>query len=152
MTQVYDILEGIKDKLRANPNVFTVSYGDVTKLDLNKTEIFPVGHVDMTNATFSGNIIQFSLQILALDIIDVNKNAPKTDVFDGTDNLHDILNTQLGVINDIIESLRRGSLFDSQVQLIGNPVADKIEDEYKNKLAGWGVNITLQVQNGFSIC
>ena len=37
MTQVYDILDKIKDRLQANPNVFSVTYGDLTEVDLNKT-------------------------------------------------------------------------------------------------------------------
>lgn len=152
MTQVYDVLEGIKDKLRANPNVFTVSFGDISKLNLNKTDIFPVAHLDIANATFSGNMIQFSIAILALDVVDVNKDAVGSDVFDGNTNLNDILNSQLGVISEIIESLRRGSLFDGQIRLVGEPVADKIVDEYENQLAGWGLTLNLEIPNSFSIC
>lgn len=152
MTQVYELLERIKDKLRANPNVFTVGFGDVSKIDLDKTEIFPVSNIDISTATFNGNMIQFSVAILALDVIDVNKSAEVSDVFNGNDNTQDILNTQLGVISDIVESLRRGSLFDNQVQLVGEPIADKIEDQYKNRLAGWGLTFTVQIPNNFSIC
>jgi hypothetical protein len=47
MTQVYDILESLKDKLEANPNVFTVRFGDLDEIDLNKTEIYPLAHLDI---------------------------------------------------------------------------------------------------------
>lgn len=152
MTQVYDLLEQIKDKLRANPNVFTVRFGDVSKIDLNKTEIFPISNLDISTAVFVDNMIEFSIGLLALDVIDVNKNAIASDSFNSNDNLQDILNTQLSVVSEIIESVRRGSLYDSQIQLVGNPTADKIEDEYTNKLAGWGLTITIRIPNNFSIC
>ena len=36
MTQVYDILDKIKDKLRDNPSVFSVTFGDISEVDLNQ--------------------------------------------------------------------------------------------------------------------
>ena len=47
MTQVYDIVDKLKDRLRTNPNVFTVSYGDITEVDLNKTTIFPLSLMEI---------------------------------------------------------------------------------------------------------
>ena len=48
MTQVYDIVDKLKDRLRTNPNVFTVTYGDISEVDLNKTTIFPLSHLNIT--------------------------------------------------------------------------------------------------------
>ena len=42
MTHVYDILEIIKDELLASPSVNTVTYGDLSEVDLDKTTIFPL--------------------------------------------------------------------------------------------------------------
>jgi hypothetical protein len=152
MTQVYDILEGVRDKLRANPNVFEVTSGDISKIDLNKTTNFPLAHLDMPNVSFVGNTIQFNLSILCLDVVDYNKKEVSSDVFNGNNNLADVLNSQLAVISDIVESVRRGSLYDDEIQIVGEPTADKIVDEYENMLAGWGLTITLSIPNRFSIC
>ena len=65
MTQVYDIVDKLKDRLRTNPNVFTVTYGDLSEVDLNKTTIFPLSHLNITNVTFDGPVINFTIQLKA---------------------------------------------------------------------------------------
>jgi hypothetical protein len=152
MTQVYDIVDKLKDRLRTNPNVFTVTYGDITEVDLNKTTIFPLTHLNITNVVFNGSVMNFTLQILSLDIVDYNKDAPAKDVINGNDNLQDVYNSQLQVINDIIEQLRRGDMFSDRLQLLDAPSAEPFKDRFENELAGWGVNITISMPNEISIC
>ena len=152
MTQVYDLIDKLKDRLRTNPNVFTVTYGDLTEIDLNKTTIFPLSHLNITNVVFDGPVMNFTIQLLALDIVDYNKNSATKDVINGNDNLQDIYNSQLQVIADIIEQLRRGELFSDRLQLLGEPSAEPFKDRFENELAGWGVNINISMPNEMSIC
>jgi len=152
MTQVYDIVDKIKDRLRTNPNVFTVSYGDLSDVDLNKTTIFPLSHLNITNVVFDGSIMRFTIQLLALDVVDYNKNSPTKDVINGNDNLQDVYNSQLQVVNDVIQQLRRGDLFSSKLQLLDAPSAQPFKDRFENELAGWGVNIDIAMPNEISIC
>ena len=152
MTQVYDIVDKIKDRLRTNPNVFTVSYGDLSDVDLNKTTIFPLSHLNITNVVFDGSIMRFIIQLLALDVVDYNKNSPTKDVINGNDNLQDVYNSQLQVVNDVIQQLRRGDLFSSKLQLLDAPSAQPFKDRFENELAGWGVNIDVAMPNEISIC
>ena len=74
------------------------------------------------------------------------------DSFYGNNNIQDVYNTQLQVVNDIVQSVRRGSLFDSKIQLIGEPSATPFKDRYENELAGWGVEINVSMINDISIC
>ena len=152
MTQVYDILNKIKDRLRDNPNVFTVSFGDLTEIDLNKTTIFPLSHLTITNVTFDRSVINFTVNLICVDVVDYNKENYSDDVFYGNDNLQDVYNTQLQVVNDIVQSVRRGSLFDEKIQLLDNPSAIPFKDRYENELAGWGIEINLSMINDISIC
>ena len=153
MTQVYDILDKLRDKLMDNPNVFSVKFGDLDEIDLDKTEIYPLAHLDIApNITFVDNVIEFSISLMVLDIVDITKEDDKTKPFYGNDNLVDVLNTQLGVVSDIVTSLQRGSLFDNQVQLVNEPTVEKLVDKYENMLAGWGASFTVRVPNNFSIC
>ena len=152
MTQVYDILDKVRDRLRDNPNVFTVTFGDITQVDLNKTTIFPLSHLTITNVTFERSVINFTIALLCLDIVDYNKEKYDDDVFYGNTNLQDVYNTQLQVVNDIVQSVRRGSLFDSKIQIIGEPSATPFQDRYENELAGWGIEIQVSMINDISIC
>ena len=152
MTQVYDILNKIKDRLRDNPNVFTVSFGDLTEIDLNKTTIFPLSHLTITNVTFDRSVINFTVNLMCVDVVDYNKENYSDDIFYGNDNLQDVYNTQLQVVNDIVQSVRRGSLFDDKIQLLENPSATPFKDRYENELAGWGIELNLSMINDISIC
>ena len=79
-------------------------------------------------------------------------NVSNDDIFNGNNNLQDIYNTQLQVVNDIVQSVRRGSLFDSKIQLVGEPIATPFKDRYENELAGWGIEIQVSMINDISIC
>ena len=152
MTQVYDILDKVRDKLRDNPNVFTVTLGDISEVDLNKTTIFPLSHLTITNVTFERSVINFTIALMCIDIVDYNKEKYDDDVFYGNTNLQDVYNTQLQVVNDVVQSVRRGSLFDSKIQIIGEPSATPFQDRYENELAGWGIEIQVSMINDISIC
>ena len=152
MTQVYDILNKIRDRLRDNPNVFTVSFGDLTEIDLNKTTIFPLSHLTITNVTFDRSVINFTVNLMCVDVVDYNKENYSNDIFYGNDNLQDVYNTQLQVVNDIVQSVRRGNLFDDKIQLLENPSATPFKDRYENELAGWGIELNLSMINDISIC
>lgn len=152
MTQVYDIVDKLKDRLRTNPNVFTVTYGDLSEVDLNKTTIFPLSHLNITNVIFDGPTMNFTIQLLALDVVDYNKDAPSKDVINGNDNLQDVYNSQLQVINDVVQQLRRGELFSDRLQLLEAPSAQPFKDRFENELAGWGININVALPNDISIC
>ena len=152
MTQFYDVLDKIKDELRMNPNVFSVTYGDITKVDLDKTTIFPLSHLNISNATIGEHTVRFTLQLLCVDIVDYNKNVSPDDEFYGNDNMQDILNTQLQVVNDIVSQLRRGTLFTNELQLLDDVSVQPFMDRFENELAGWGADIVIEMPNDISIC
>lgn len=152
MTQFYDILDKIKERLRLNPNVFSVTYGDITKVDLDKTTIFPLSHLNISNATIKEHTISFNLQLLCVDIVDYNKDSNPDDEFYGNDNMQDILNTQLQVVNDIVSQLRRGTLFTNELQVVEDVSVQPFMDRFENELAGWGADILIEMPNDISIC
>ena len=152
MTQFYDILDKIKDRLRTNPNVFSVTYGDITRVDLDKTTIFPLSHLNISNAIIGEHTVSFTLQLLCVDIVDYNKDSSPDDEFYGNDNMQDILNTQLQVVNDVIAQLRRGTLFTDRLQVLGDVTIQPFMDRFENELAGWGADIVIEMPNDISIC
>jgi hypothetical protein len=152
MTQVYNILDAIRDKLRANPHTHTVSAGDIWEIDLDKTTLFPLSHITVNSVRFVGNTIQFTISMMALDIVDMNKDIDARDMFYGNTNIHDVFNTQLLVINDVIEGFRRGNLYSDRMQLLNEPIAEKVQDKFENLLAGWSVQIEVSMPNEISIC
>jgi len=152
MTQVYDLLDKIKDELRANNHVNTVSFGDITEVNLDKTDIFPITHLNISNAVIDSQSITFTLQVLCADIIDYNKEQYSKDVFYGNNNLQDVLNTQLQVMNLIFSKLKRGNLRADKLQVDDTMSCQPFKERFENELAGWEAEVDIVMINDISIC
>ena len=152
MTQVYDLLDKIKDELRANNHMNSVSFGDITQVNLNKMDIFPLSHLNISNVVIDSQFMTFTLQILCADIVDYTKQEFSPDDFYGVDNLQDVLNTQLQVINLIYSKLRRGSLRINKLQVDETISCQPFKERFENELAGWESEIDIKMVNDISIC
>jgi len=154
MTNIYDIIKEIKSFLRENPVVNTVTFGDITQVDLNKTTIFPLSHFLLGNTTITENTIQITLSMLFLDVVDYSKDFNDNDFGDRQDdsNLIDVYNTQLQIANELISHLKRGDLFRDKFQLVGNPICEPFKDRFESELAGWGLDLVIEVPNNISVC
>tara|TARA_R100001460_G_scaffold51733_2_gene90497 strand:+ start:158 stop:628 length:471 start_codon:yes stop_codon:yes gene_type:complete len=147
----YQLTSTIEEQLLADVNNNTVSIGDITKLNLNKQDIFPLAHMIVNSVTVEENVLRFNISILACDIVDQSKDVT-TDRFTGNDNEQDILNTQLAVLNRLIQRLRMGSLHTDMYQLDGNPSLSPFNDRFENQLAGWSADIDILIYNDIYIC
>ena len=153
MRQVYTVLDKLKTILRANGITKTVTFGDITQVDLNKTTMFPLAHIVFGNVVFEERIMSASIRILCLDVVDITKEKQSEDMIFGNDNLQDVLNTQLQVINDIQQEMRRGDSFSDNFQINSTVTAEPFQDNFENQLAGWGVTINIEVPtNELSLC
>ena len=151
MTGFYYIVSTLRDYLKANGFTNTVSTGDIFEVDLAKQTIYPYVHIIVNNATPKENQISMNLSVLFMDIVDLSKEEA-LNVFDGNDNLLDVLNTQLTLANKMVSDLIRGSLYTSLVQLEGDALCEPFTDRFENKVAGWTVTFDLIVPNDMTIC
>lgn len=147
----YQLTSTIEEQLLSDVNNNTVSIGDISKLNLNKQDIFPLAHMIVNNVTVEENVLRFSISILACDIVDQSKDRT-TDRFTGNDNEQDILNTQLAVLNRLIQRLRMGSLHTDMYQLDGNASLVPFMDRFENQLAGWSADMDILIYNDIYIC
>ena len=147
----YLITDVIKDELISNDNVNTVTYGDITKIDLSKQTIFPLSHVMINSVNQQERVLSFSITVFTMDVVDVSKEKTE-DIYEGNDNEQDILNTQLSVSNRLIEKLRSGTLYQQKYQLDGSASCEPFADRFENQIAGWATTFTVLVQNDIYIC
>jgi len=147
----YDVMETLKDLLLADVNVNTVTRGDITQVNLNKADMFPLSHIMLNNVSENGQTMTFSLSILAMDIVDFSKEET-TDIFRGNNNEMDVLNTQLAVLNKFIQKLRKGTTHREGYQVDGSVTLDAFKDRFENELAGWSATFSLIVMNNIDIC
>lgn len=151
MQGFYNLTTKIKDTLALDAFVNTVTYGDIFEVDLNKQDIFPLSHFIVNSATLNGSTWQFSMSLLCMDIVDESK-SDTVDKFLGNDNEQDVLNTQMAVINRLLELLRRGDLHEELYQLTGSPLIEPFVDRFDNKLAGWTLTFDVLIPNTMTIC
>lgn len=155
MRQFYDITTKLKDTLEAHSQVNVVTFGDVYDVDLNKQTIFPLSHIMINQASFEGQVVRMSVSLICMDVVDETKEdlRNQAEPFYGTSNVQDILNTQLAVINDVVQELRRGQLYSDLYQLDGNPTCLPFTERFENLLAGWTASFDVLLSNTeISVC
>jgi hypothetical protein len=153
MQGFYQVTQIIKDQLLSDPNVNTVTSGDITRIDLSKQSMYPISHLIVNNVANEGdgNILRFSMSVLSMDVVDVSKEET-VDIFIGNNNEQDILNTQLAVLNKLVQILRGGTLHQDKYQLDGSPSFEPFYDRFENEVAGFALTFDVIVENDISIC
>jgi hypothetical protein len=76
----YDLTTKVRDILQSDINVNTVTFGDITEVDLNKQTIFPLSHIMINNVTDNGQTLSYNISVMAMDVVDTSKDAT-TDIF-----------------------------------------------------------------------
>ncbi len=151
MKGFYQVTETIKNQLLSDVNVNTVTTGDITRIDLSKQTMFPLSHIIVNNVGNEDNILRFSLSVLSMDVVNISKEEV-VDIFIGNNNEQDILNTQLAVLNKLVQVLRGGTLHQDLYQLDGTPNFEPFYDRFENEMAGWALTFDVIIPNDISIC
>ncbi len=147
----YLVVEEIKNELINNPSIKTMTFGDITDVDLGKQTIFPLAHMIIENVVHAEKTMQFSFTILTMEQIDSSKEHVN-DLFLGNNNTHDILNTQLTVSNKLVTKLRKGQMYQDGYQLVGDATCEPFFDRFENVLAGWATSFTVEIFNDTDYC
>ena len=134
----YKLTQEIKNALLQDVNINTVTTGDITDVNLNKQDIFPLGHIIVNNVVDDRQVLRFSISILACDLVN--------------NNLQDVLNTQLAVLNKLTQRLRLGDLYTDMFQVEGTSSMVPFFDRFENQLAGWTCTLDVLVYNDILIC
>jgi hypothetical protein len=147
----YLLTEAIKSELLSDPNVNTVTFGDITDIDLSKQTIFPLAHIMLNTVTNIDNILVFNISVFAMDVVDSSKNET-TDIFVGNDNEQDVLNAMLSVLNKLAQRLRGGTLHKDKYQLDTDVIFEPFVERFENSLAGFVGTYDVMIPNDINIC
>tara|TARA_B000000477_G_scaffold6822_1_gene5508 strand:+ start:1642 stop:2136 length:495 start_codon:yes stop_codon:yes gene_type:complete len=153
----YRVTEKIKEFLLNSPDVKTVTYGDITQVDLNKQDMFPLSHIIVNNATLNAGVIQFNITVMSMDLVWQSKTNPSATDFDimfyKLDNEQDVLNTQLKVVNLLNQSMLRKTLRGDNFELVGDSGnCEPFHERFENVLAGWAYTFDVFVENNIDTC
>jgi hypothetical protein len=147
MTKYYELLNILKTELEATGLVNTITQGDISGVDVNKQNLYPLAHIVINSASFVSATINFNVTILCMDILDVSKSKT-TDQFRGNDNEIDILNACLTTLNRVFERFRR----DYTILEIGDAQNTPFVMRFENGLAGWEMTFDVTIPANMTIC
>ena len=147
----YLLTDLIKEQLLNDEDVNTVTFGDITEVDLYKQSIFPLSHLIVNSVTSGENTLSFNISILSMDIVDQSKEET-VDRFVGNNNEQDVFNTQLAVLNKLIQRLRIGTLYRDLYQVVGDVTLEPFKDRFENELAGWTATFDVMIENDIDVC
>ena len=153
MNNFYNLIDTIKQLLSSSEFNNKVTFGDITEVDLGKLTNFPLVHMIIDEAVINERTIDYTLRIIAADIVDLLKEDITDNDYYGNNNMQDILNTQMGVLTRLINQLRRLDLVDNNyLRVEGGVTATPFLDRFENELAGWEATMVITGKNDVSIC
>lgn len=147
----YLVLDKIKETLLDDPDINTVTYGDLSEVDLSKQTIFPLGHILINGATLTDQTVDMNFTVLCMDSVDIYKSEV-TDIFEKNDSEHQILNTMLAVGNRMTQKFMNGTIHQDGFQMDGDVTCEVFFDRFEGQLAGWAFTFVVSVHNDIYKC
>ncbi len=151
MNSFYRVIDSIKNAISAEPFNHQVTFGDIADIDLQKQSLYPLCHIMINNATITSNIVQQSMTIFLMDLVDVS-NSEDTSLFLGNDNRQDILNTQLALGTRIMRVLQKADTYRDQFEIVGDASCEPFTERFENMLAGWAITFTINTNTDMTYC
>lgn len=150
MNSFYKIINYLKEQLEADIDVNTICHGEVNDIDIDKNNIYPLAHIEVTGASFPTGLVQVNFTINVIDQRNLSK-AIVTDKFLKNDNELDNLNTCLAVMNRLIMRLKLQSN-DLDIELANDPTPSPVQFAFTNTLDGWSCDLQLTITNNVEVC
>lgn len=145
MREFYKVVDYLKTTLEADINVHTITHGLRSMIDIDKKNIFPLVHLQVTSSSVDTSNVTFTFEIAVVDIRNISKQ-PVTDKFLSNDNELDNLNTCHAVLNRLV-SILRNTNNDYSIDLVNAPTLQPIIFEESNLLDGWRTDLELTIPN-----
>jgi len=151
MREFYKVTEYLKTTLSNDINVHTVTHGLRSMTDIDKKNIFPLVHLQVTSSTVDTSNVTFTFEIAVVDLRNIVKQ-PVTDKFLGNDNELDNLNTCHAILNRLV-SILRNTNNEFSIDLVNSPTLQPIIFEDSNLLDGWRTDLELIIPNNeINVC
>jgi len=151
MNNYFKIIDDLQAAAIAEPFINTVTQGDITEVDLNKSSIYPICHLIVNNVSLTSNVANVEVSIILMDVLDFSKEASSSDIR-GNNNEMDVLNTQLAVAGRLQALLLRATPYINSYQVDTPFNCEPFTDRFENDVAGWTVSFTATMPNNSTKC
>ena len=151
MKSFYKVIDSIQTVVGAEPFNNTVTFGDISEIDLKKQSLFPLAHVMVNNMNIEQQHVSFNVTLFLMDLVDVSKE-PDTTLFLGNDNTQDVLNTQAALATRVIRVLQKSNLYKQDFEILGTASCEPFTERFDNALAGWAVTFDVNAKDEMTYC
>ena len=140
----FKLINGIKDILRTDARVTTITEGDIDDLDAYKQNIPVMAHIVVNSGTMEDNLNVYDVVVSVLDIVVENNNIT-IEKFIGNDNKQEVYELTDNIIRRMFMHFKRNSV-GQDIFISDNPSLQKVLDtETQNRLAGWEMSFNVGV-------
>ena len=148
----YELIDTLKQLTEGNDFTNKITFGELSDVNLSKDDTFPLLHLMVEEAVIEERTIDYKVVVVAADMVDVIDEDLGLEDFYGNDNTQDVLNTQLRVLTELTNALRKLDLVDNNYSRVTDAVtATPFKDRFENEIAGWESSITIKKVNNGSI-
>ena len=151
MKSFYKVIDSIQTVVGAEPFNNTVTFGDISEIDLKKQSMFPLAHVMVNNMNIEQQHVSFNVTLFLMDLVDISKE-PDTTLFLGNDNTQDVLNTQAALATRVIRILQKSNLYKQEFEILGTANCEPFTERFDNALAGWAVTFDVSAKDEMTYC
>lgn len=161
MKNFHIVLRALYDHLTNNKLINSVTAGDITMIDWNKTTDYALAHITLNSVNLGEFVDIFDCSVILMDKVDqakfdagylANDQNEGTDKLKGLDNYQFAINEMLSASKYLIDSLRRGELHENLFQLEGEPSVEFFKDRFEDEVAGVVVSFNVQIPSDSTIC
>ena len=144
LKMLYEVFE---EAFNLEPQLNTITFGDIFEVDLAKNSIYPIMHVSTDTASYDTGSLTYSFQVIVMDLVNKDEN-----------NEHDVLSDMLEVIGNIISHIRNSALvsevddFRNTIRLQDSISCEPFTERFDNEVTGWTANISIEVEFNASAC
>ena len=129
----------LEEELLKSPFVKTVTFGDISQVDLRKQTIFPLSHIIMNNVVQSGQVITYNMTILLNGYNRYKQSFSSRRVYWKYRRNGYFKYSAPGVGNRLVEQMRSGTLFNDMYQVSTDVTFEPFFDSFENELVGWSL-------------
>lgn len=141
----YELIDLIKQLVEDNAFTNKITFGEMSDVDLNKDTTFPLLHIMLDQVVIQEKTMEYRLNLVAADVVDVIDEDLGVDDYYGNDNTQDVMNTQLKVMTELVNALRKLDLVGTNfTRMQDEPTATPFKDRFDNVIAGWEASVTLK--------
>lgn len=152
MIAYLELTEALKSHLLSDEDINHVVIGDISQIDIKKQTMFPLGHLLIGSAGFVRGVVNFSVTVSVMDIVDINKEDPITGQEEWRTNKEYVKNTMLAVLENLHKEITNGDLGGAAWEFVGDSTAEPFEDRFENLLTGWSMTFDVVIPNTVQNC